>query len=219
MCPGRTEAAKQSGLDCEATQHVLLRWCSGLDDTTVTEVVGAVWRSFGAAYSTHQPLTRIDAAAQAALPRPALDVSGATTLDPALERARQAQEARRRSLAELQAQLQRERALRACADVAAAVEQPSRFALLEVDEAADPAASIARWQAGRAAAAGRRSVDVSPTAAKWQPPATVLQRIDFDVPVRHDYVDVSDMPIEVQGAVVIGTLVDVARRAGGMWEN
>ena len=220
LCPGRTEAAKQSGLDCEVTQHILLRWCGGLDDTVATEVVSAVWRSFGAAYNTHQPLTRIDEAVQAALPRPALDVSGAAAPDAAYLRARQAQEARRNDLAALQAQLRRERALRACADDASTL-PPGRFALLEVDEAADPAASIARWKAGReaAAAAGRKSAPAAPVAAAWQPPATAPQRIDFDVPVRHDYVDVSDMPAEVQGVVVIGTLVDAARRALGVWEN
>lgn len=62
----------------------------------------------------------------------------------------------------------------ACADDSSTL-PPSRFTLLEVDEAADPAASIARWKAGRVAAA-----------AKSMLAAATPCRIDFDVPVRHD---------------------------------
>ena len=78
-------------------------------------------------------------------------------------------------MAALQAQLAKERAAR----IAEPEPELSRFALLEVDEAADPSKSIEAWKAQRAANERRARNTVRPVTVTSPPPAP--KRKPFEV--------------------------------------
>ncbi len=135
------EAVKAAGIDCEVAQYVLERWAGGLSDREAEiicdEAYGAV--SF----------TRADIAKRLshwfAIRRPTLDTS--EPADTAAQRQRAEAAERKARMAALQAQLAKERATLKTESI----EEPTRFSLLEVDEAADPSKSIEAWKAQRAA--------------------------------------------------------------------
>ena len=133
------EALKASGIDCEVAQYVLERWASGLSDET------ALWllRDVGKYSRPGQSFTqaRIDELAEQAIKRPTLDI--AEPADDSAQRRREEREAQRQRMAALQAQLAAERAARTVEPQP----EPTRFDLLECDPKADPAVSIAAWEA------------------------------------------------------------------------
>lgn len=135
------EAVKASGIDCEVAQYVLERWASGLSDREAEIICD---KAYGAV-----SFTRADIAKRLshwfAIIRPTLDTS--EPADTAAQRQRAEAAERKARMAALQAQLAKERAARE----AEPVEEPTRFSLLEVDEAADPSKSIEAWKAQRAA--------------------------------------------------------------------
>ena len=134
-----TEALKASGIDCEVAQYVLERWAGGLSDIQACGLVVAIVDRAAA----HVTRAAIDARARVWLTdrRPALDITEPT--DDSAQRRREEREAQRQRMAALQAQLAVERAAR----TAEPQPEPTRFDLLECDPAADPAASIAAWEA------------------------------------------------------------------------
>lgn len=163
------EAVKASGIDCEVAQYVLERWAGGLSDREAEiicdEAYGAV--SF----------TRADIAKRLshwfAIIRPTLDTS--EPADTAAQRQRAEAAERKARMAALQAQLAKERAAR----IAEPEPELSRFALLEVDEAADPSKSIEAWKAQRAANERRARNTVRPVTVTSPPPAP--KRKPFEV--------------------------------------
>ena len=163
------EAVKASGIDCEVAQYVLERWAGGLSDREAKiicdEAYGAV--SF----------TRADIAKRLshwfAIIRPTLDTS--EPADTAAQRQRAEAAERKVRMAALQAQLAKERAAR----IAEPEPELSRFALLEVDEAADPSKSIEAWKAQRAANERRARNTVRPVTVTSPPPAP--KRKPFEV--------------------------------------
>ena len=163
------EAVKASGIDCEVAQYVLERWASGLSDREAEiicdEAYGAV--SF----------TRADIAKRLshwfAIIRPTLDTS--EPADTAAQRQRAEAAERKARMAALQAQLAKERATLKTESI----EEPTRFSLLEVDEAADPSKSIEAWKAQRAANERRARNTVRPVTVTSPPPAP--KRKPFEV--------------------------------------
>lgn len=134
------EALKASGIDCEVAQYVLERWASGLSDETALRLLRDVGKYCRPGQSFTQ--ARIDELAEQATKSPALDITEPT--DDSAQRRREEREAQRQRMAALQAQLAAERAAR----TAEPQHEPTRFFdLLECDPAADPAASIAAWEA------------------------------------------------------------------------
>ena len=135
------EAVKASGIDCEVAQYVLERWAGGLSDREAEIICD---KAYGAV-----SFTRADIAKRLshwfAIIRPTLDTS--EPADTAAQRQRAEAAERKARMAALQAQLAKERAAR----IAEPEPELSRFALLEVDEAADPSKSIEAWKAQRAA--------------------------------------------------------------------
>ena len=134
------EALKASGIDCEVAQYVLERWTGGLSDETTLWLlrdVGKYCRP-GLFLLEH---ARIDELAEQAIKRPALDIAEPT--DDSAQRQLEEREAQRRRMAALQAQLAAERAARTVEPQP----EPTRFDLLECDPKADPAVSIAAWEA------------------------------------------------------------------------
>ena len=134
------EALKASGIDCEVAQYVLERWTGGLSDETTLWLlrdVGKYCRP-GLFLLEH---ARIDELAEQAIKRPALDI--AEPADDSAQRRREEREAQRQRMAALQAQLAAERAARTVEPQP----EPTSFDLLECDPKADPAASIAAWEA------------------------------------------------------------------------
>lgn len=134
-----TEALKASGIDCEVAQYVLERWAGGLSDIQAYGLIVAIVDRA----ASHVTRAAIDARARVWLTdkRPALDIAEPT--DDSAQRQREEREAQRQRMAALQAQLAAERAAR----TAEPQPEPTRFDLLECDPKADPAASIAAWEA------------------------------------------------------------------------
>lgn len=165
------DALKESRIDCEVAQYVLERWAGGLSDGEAEiicdEAYGAV--SF----------TRADIAKRLshwfAIIRPTLDTS--EPADTAAQRQRAEAAERKARMAALQAQLAKERAARE----AELVEEPTRFSLLEVDEAADPSKSIEAWKAQRAANERRARSTVRPVTATTPEPTPAPRRKPFEV--------------------------------------
>ena len=113
--------------------------------------------------------THIDLQITQTLNRPTLDTS--ESVDTAAQRQRAEAAERKARMTALQAQLAKERAAR----VMEPQEEPTRFSLLEVDEAADPVRSIEAWKAQRA-----RNV-VRPIAVPAPQPTSVPRRKAFEV--------------------------------------
>jgi len=135
------EAVKASGIDCEVAQYVLERWAGGLSDREAEILCNEAHNAVGFARAdVDKRLSR-----WFAIIRPTLDTSEPADTAAQRQRAEAAERATR--MAALQAQLAKERAAR----VAEPQEEPTRFSLLEVDEAADPVRSIEAWKAQRAA--------------------------------------------------------------------
>lgn len=111
----------------------------------MTSAKGSLLQRSGLKPTTSPVVTRaaIDARARVWLTdrRPALDITEPT--DDSAQRQREEREAQRLRMAALQAQLAAERAAR----TAEPQPEPTRFDLLECDPKADPAVSIAAWEA------------------------------------------------------------------------
>lgn len=163
------EAVKASGIDCEVAQYVLERWAGGLSDREAEIICD---KAYGAV-----SFTRADIAKRLshwfAIIRPTLDTS--EPADTAAQRQRAEAAERKARMAALQAQLAKERAAR----IAEPEPELSRFALLEVDEAADPSKSIEAWKAQRAANERRARNTVRPVTVTSPPPAP--KRKPFEV--------------------------------------
>ena len=172
------EAVKASGIVCEVAQYVLERWAGGLNDTDVRSLLGAVGcmtpleGAIPSQLRVFDPTkNRVDELAQHWLKsrRPTLDTS--EPADTAAQRQRAEAAERKTRMTALQAQLAKERAAR----VSEPEPELSRFALLEVDEAADPARSIEAWKAQRA----RNTV--RPIAVPASQPTPAPRRKAFEV--------------------------------------
>jgi hypothetical protein len=173
------EAVKASGIDCEVAQYVLERWASGVSDRETARLLSTLYPS---AYQISIPphtLSRdaVDTLVRNALCRPTLDTS--EPADTAAQRQRAEAAERQARMAALQAQLAKERAAR----IAEPLEEPTRFALLEVDEAADPARSIEAWKAQRerlASYAQRKAIEYANRPLP-PPPPPAPRRKPFEV--------------------------------------
>lgn len=166
------EAVKASGIDCEVAQYVLERWSGGLSDDLCLWLLRAVGKYCRPGQQFTQ--RRIDELAQQELAdRPALDTS--EPVDTTAQRQRAEATERQARMAALQAQLAKERAGR----VAEPIEEPSRFALLEVDEAADPTRSIEAWKTQRAAL--KKASTARPVTAPAPQPTPAPRRKAFEV--------------------------------------
>lgn len=160
------EAVKASGIDCEVAQYVLERWGGGLSDGETQTLMRHIY--FSTVGREHLTKDYVDRWAPRLSPEcPTLDTS--EPIDTEAQRQRAEAKDRRARMAAVQAQLAKERAAR----IAEPLEEPTRFSLLEVDEAADPARSIEAWKAKRA-----RNV-VRPVAVPTPQPAP--KRKPFDV--------------------------------------
>lgn len=163
------EAVKASGIDCEVAQYVLERWAGGLSDSE-TEIICD--EAHGAASFTRADIDK-RLSRWFAIIRPTLDTS--EPADTAAQRQRAEAAERKARMAALQAQLAKERAAR----IVEPQEEPTRFSLLEVDEAADPSKSIEAWKAQRAANERRARNTVRPVTVTSPPPAP--KRKPFEV--------------------------------------
>lgn len=133
MCPSTAEAAKQAGIDSEVAVYVLQRWCGGLGDEEALAVVTS--SHLGVGDKTTEAIDII-VEAMLATKRPQLDV--AAELPPSVQAADEAAKKQRLVLAQVAEQLRQERHRRAVLAIKQPVQELTRFALLEVDEAADP---------------------------------------------------------------------------------
>ena len=170
------EAAKASGIDCEVAQYVLERWAGGLSDDLCLWLLRAVGKYCHPGQQFTQ--RRVDELARQELAdRPTLDTS--EPIDTEAQRQRAETKERQAHMAAVQAQLAKERAAR----IAEPLEEPTRFSLLEVDEAADPARSIEAWKTQReslARHAQRKAIEYA-NRPPPPPPMPAPKRKPFEV--------------------------------------
>ncbi len=211
MCPSTIEAAKQAGIDSEVAVYVLQRWCGGLGDEEAFEVIkNPVLAVDGKTTEV------IDFIAERLLStyRPTLDVAAA--LPPSVQAADEAAKKQRLVLAQVAEQLRQERQRRAAQATAQPVQELTRFALLEVDEAADPDTATKAWHAQQA----RRRQPVVKVAAPisneptFTPPPP--QHIHVPIPPHNgvDYVDATMLGQQLQDVVKVAGLVAAAEQSG-----
>jgi len=145
------EAVKASGIDCEVAQYVLERWAGGLSDRAAGQLLLCIehFATLQAKQSSERTIKKsmLDKVCREWLSRQAATLDTSEPADTTAQRQRAEAAERQARMATLQTQLAKERAAR----IAEPQEEPSRFSLLEVDEAADPARSIEAWKAQRAA--------------------------------------------------------------------
>lgn len=216
MCPSTAEAAKQAGIDSEVAVYVLQRWCGGLGDEEALVLLNKV-----AGHPSHSSgeisAESIDTIAATVLQCncPALDVAAA--LPPSVQAADEAAKKQRLVLAQVAEQLRQERQRRAAQAMKQPVQELTRFALLEVDEAAsDPAEVTKAWhtqQARRRQPAVKTTVSISPESTFTPPPP---QHIHVPIPPHNgvDYVDATMLGQQLQDVVKVAGLVAAAEQSG-----
>ncbi len=216
MCPSTAEAAKQAGIDSEVAVYVLQRWCGGLGDEEALVLLNKV-----AGHPSHSSgeisAESIDTIAATVLQcnQPQLDV--AAVLPPSVQAADEAAKKQRLVLAQVAEQLRQERQRRAAQAMKQPVQELTRFALLEVDEAvSDPAEVTNAWHAQQAR---RKQPTVKATAPTTHEPTFTPpppQHIHVPIPPHNgvDYVDATMLGQQLQDVVKIAGLVAAVEQSG-----
>jgi hypothetical protein len=166
-----TEALKASGIDCEVAQYVLERWAGGLSDKEALWTIIAA-EGVGTLASSIDRVT-IDERVQQAR-KTTLDIAEPT--DNSAQRQREEREAQRLRMAALQAQLAAERAARTVEPQS----EPNRFDLLECDPKADPAVSIAAWEARQKRSTVRLMPKPQPQPQPLPAPCRLFEVVDAE---------------------------------------
>ena len=165
------EALKASGINSEVAQYVLDRWAGGLSDKEALWTI-IVAEGSGTLASSIDRAT-IDERVRRAR-KPALDTSEPT--DDTARRQREEREAQRLRMAALQAQLAAERTARTVEPQP----EPNRFDLLECDPKADPAASIAAWEARQKRSTVRQMPQPQPQPLPLPAPRKLIAVVDAE---------------------------------------
>jgi len=215
MCPSTAEAAKQAGIDSEVAVYVLQRWCGGLGDEEALVLLNKV-----AGHPSHSSgeisAESIDTIAATVLQCncPALDVAAA--LPPSVQAADEAAKKQRLVLAQVAEQLRQERQRRAAQASKQPVQELTRFALLEVDETADPDVVTKVWHAEQAQRKQPTAKAAVPTNSEpsFTPPPP--QHIHVPMPLHNgvDYVDATMLGQQLQDVVKVAGLLAAAEQAG-----
>mgnify|MGYP000520621731 CR=1 FL=1 len=213
MCPSTAEAAKQAGIDGEVAVYVLQRWCGGLGDEEALAVASSPQLG-----SSDKTTEAIDIIVEAMLHsrRPQLDVAAA--LPPSVLAVDEAAKKQRLVLAQVAEQLRQERQRRAAQVASQPVQELSRFALLDVDEAApDPTTVTNAWHAQQAQRnQPAKKIVAPPPQVPFAPPSQ--QHIDVPTPPHNgvDYVDATMISPQLQDLVKVAGLVSAAEQSGLM---
>ena len=214
MCPSTAEAAKQAGVDSEVVVYVLQRWCGGLGDE---EALGLLNKVAGHPRPAGELSTEsVDTIAAAILQAncPALDV--AAVLPPSVQATDEAAKKQRLVLAQVAEQLRQERQRRAAQAMKPPGQELTRFALLEVDEAADPDIATKAWHAQQAR---RKQPSVTVAASTTNAPTFTLpppRHIHVPIPPHNgvDYVDATMLSTQIQDVIKIAGLIAAAEQSG-----
>lgn len=198
LATGKVESDKPQTQQPDALAvHILTAWCTGLDDKQAAALTSRYHE-----FATLEDCDRVCAEHIAKLQAP-LELSP----EHAQEATQQSIRARQRAdLASLQAELRKERlerVRRAAEEVAQG--EVSRFGLLELDGAEDPAKSIKQWEATRQQRVVREArterVSATPAVRTFTPPSP--QHIDVPTPPHNgvEYVDAQHVSAELQEMV------------------